>query len=95
MWLEDLEIPQLVTRPAQRPTRSAKPGRRAPLPRLSNLPFLVRWTHYGAWTDDGSTVLDQRGHVLYRADQGIQRTTRGPFARTLSALAKPRGGRAG
>lgn len=76
MLLEDLEIPQLVTRPAKQPLPSAKPGLAAPPTRFSNLPFLVRWTHYGMWDDEGSTVLDQRGHLLFKAHQGIRRTTR-------------------
>ena len=37
---------------------SDKPGR--------SLPSLIRWTRYGRWSDDGSSVLNNRGEVIYR-----------------------------
>lgn len=76
MLLEDLEIPQLVTRPARQPVPPAKPGP-CFLPRFSRMPSLVRWTRYGAWSDDGLTVHNEHGAIIYRAGQGMRRTTRG------------------
>lgn len=64
------EIPELATRPQPKQAdRSAKPGRFSS--RLSHLPFLIRWTRYGCWTDDGSAVLNQHGQVIYEKKQGL------------------------
>jgi hypothetical protein len=72
MDLDDLEIPQLVTRPAPHPIRSAKPGPAAPSTRFSSLPPVVRWTRYGYWSDDGLTVHNEHGAIIYRAGQVLQ-----------------------
>lgn len=38
-------------------------------------PFrLVTWTRYGRWTVDGSSVLNNRGEVIYRASPAPEPT---------------------
>lgn len=63
--VSDYEIPVLGSELQPRlEKRSAKPGRRYSFPRFSIPP--IRWTRYGCWTDDGSTVLNQHGQAIYR-----------------------------
>lgn len=60
------EIPELVTRPHPRlENRYAKPGCSFFPPSLSDLPPVVRWTHYGRWDVENLTVTNQHGQVIY------------------------------
>ena len=68
-----IEGRMLETRP-QLETHFAKPG--------------VRWTHYGMWTDDCLSVINQHGRVVYSALDGIRRTTRPPAKPALYLVQK-------
>jgi hypothetical protein len=76
----ELDIPTLdswrqVEKFAAKPGCALHSSRSALLP--SHLPLNVRWTRYGAWTDDGSTVLGEHGHPIYEANK-VHFTRRGP-----------------
>ena len=60
-----------------------------------NRAYLIKWTRYGRWSDDGLSVLNQYGGVIYKLPQplelreagmlGVQRV---PFLSNQNQVAK-------
>lgn len=65
----ELEIPVLGQKKvAAKPGRGCSSTRFSALP--SHIPASVRWTRYGRWDDQGSTVTNQ--HTIYRTPEAIR-----------------------
>lgn len=77
----DLDVPRFLDSQPRLENPAAKPGRALPSTRFSvlpsHIPASVRWTRYGCWDDQGLTVFNDRGHVIYEAGK-VSFTRRGP-----------------
>jgi hypothetical protein len=94
----ELEIPRFLDSSPRAENSSAKPGlaclQGAQRSSLSHLPLTVRWTRYGLWTDEGETVLNQLGQVIYRTPDSIRRARELAFGASVDASVDPIAGTA-